>query len=124
MFPSGIHYVETYIDVTGRVASTFVVGAALGEVVYPLLISNLLEVDYVSFLFVADYHSQFSIYWSCRYITLGSFSMAGLLFVVLVVYSRVNHDKSIQEGIIQYHEVDEKTALLVSSPKSTKETSA
>lgn len=42
IFPSGISWVEQYTTVTGRVAATFVVGAALGEMVLPALVGFLL----------------------------------------------------------------------------------
>lgn len=41
-FPSGIAWVEQYTTVTGRSASVFVVGAALGEMVLPALLGFLL----------------------------------------------------------------------------------
>ncbi|KAL6096222.1 mfsd4b [Pungitius sinensis] len=41
-FPSGISWVEQYTTVTGRTASAFVVGAALGEMVLPALVGFLL----------------------------------------------------------------------------------
>lgn len=41
-FPSGISWVEQYTTVTGRSASVFVVGAALGEMVLPALLGFLL----------------------------------------------------------------------------------
>ncbi|XP_026197360.1 sodium-dependent glucose transporter 1 [Anabas testudineus] len=41
-FPSGISWVEQYTTVTGRTASLFVVGAALGEMVLPGLVGLLL----------------------------------------------------------------------------------
>lgn len=41
-FPSGISWVEQYTTVTGRSAATFVVGAALGEMVLPVLVGFLL----------------------------------------------------------------------------------
>lgn len=41
-FPSGISWVEQYTTVTGRMAATFVVGAALGEMVLPALVGFLL----------------------------------------------------------------------------------
>lgn len=41
-FPSGISWVEQYTTVTGRSAATFVVGAALGEMVVPVLVGFLL----------------------------------------------------------------------------------
>ncbi|XP_054617425.1 sodium-dependent glucose transporter 1 [Dunckerocampus dactyliophorus] len=41
-FPSGISWMEQYTTVTGRSAATFVVGAALGEMVMPALVGFLL----------------------------------------------------------------------------------
>ncbi|KAM3861615.1 sodium-dependent glucose transporter 1 [Diretmus argenteus] len=41
-FPSGISWVEQYTTVTGHSASTFVVGAALGEMVLPAVLGFLL----------------------------------------------------------------------------------
>ncbi|XP_071755334.2 sodium-dependent glucose transporter 1 isoform X1 [Centroberyx gerrardi] len=41
-FPSGISWVEQYTTVTGHSAATFVVGAALGEMVLPALLGFLL----------------------------------------------------------------------------------
>ncbi|XP_029903585.1 sodium-dependent glucose transporter 1 [Myripristis murdjan] len=41
-FPSGISWVEQYTTVTGSSAATFVVGAALGEMVLPALLGFLL----------------------------------------------------------------------------------
>lgn len=41
-FPSGISWVEQYTTVTGHTASLFVVGAALGEMVLPVLLGFLL----------------------------------------------------------------------------------
>lgn len=41
-FPSGISWVEQYTTVTGRSAAAFVVGAALGEMVLPVLVGFLL----------------------------------------------------------------------------------
>ncbi|XP_034384312.1 sodium-dependent glucose transporter 1 [Cyclopterus lumpus] len=42
IFPSGISWVEQYTTVTGRTAAGFVVGAALGEMVLPVLVGFLL----------------------------------------------------------------------------------
>ncbi|XP_028996461.1 sodium-dependent glucose transporter 1 [Betta splendens] len=42
IFPSGIAWAEQYTTVTGRTASIFVVGAALGEMVMPALLGFLL----------------------------------------------------------------------------------
>ncbi|KAJ3606663.1 hypothetical protein NHX12_026182 [Muraenolepis orangiensis] len=42
-FPSGVAWVEQYTTVSGRSASSFVVGAALGEMVLPSLVAHLLE---------------------------------------------------------------------------------
>ena len=72
VFPSGIHLIEVYIDVTGRVASTFVVGAALGEAAVPLLVSNLLSSAPESFLFI----------------TMSAFVLAAAVFVAMFLYSR------------------------------------
>lgn len=41
-FPSGISWLEQYTTVTGQTAATFVVGAALGEMVLPALVGFLL----------------------------------------------------------------------------------
>ncbi|XP_061609822.1 sodium-dependent glucose transporter 1 isoform X2 [Phyllopteryx taeniolatus] len=41
-FPTGISWLEQYTTVTGRSAATFVVGAALGEMVLPALVGFLL----------------------------------------------------------------------------------
>lgn len=41
-FPSGISWVEQYTTVTGHTAAAFVVGAALGEMVLPVLVGFLL----------------------------------------------------------------------------------
>ncbi|XP_077408335.1 sodium-dependent glucose transporter 1 isoform X2 [Vanacampus margaritifer] len=41
-FPSGISWLEQYTTVTGRSAAAFVVGAALGEMVFPALVGFLL----------------------------------------------------------------------------------
>ncbi|XP_076024081.1 sodium-dependent glucose transporter 1 [Genypterus blacodes] len=42
IFPSGISWAEQYTTVTGRMAATFVVGAALGEMVLPAVLGFLL----------------------------------------------------------------------------------
>lgn len=42
VFPSGLSWVEQYTPVTGRTAAVFVVGAALGEMVLPVLLGFLL----------------------------------------------------------------------------------
>eukprot|EP00049_Salpingoeca_infusionum_P020866 m.365456 g.365456 ORF g.365456 m.365456 type:complete len:548 (-) comp31491_c0_seq1:128-1771(-) len=40
VFPSGFHLVETYVEVNAAAASVIVVGAALGEMLIPLLIGS------------------------------------------------------------------------------------
>lgn len=42
VFPSGVSWVEQYTPVTGRTAAVFVVGAALGEMVLPVLLGFLM----------------------------------------------------------------------------------
>lgn len=42
-FPAAISWVERYIVITNKVASVFTVGAAIGEMVIPLLISQFIE---------------------------------------------------------------------------------
>lgn len=55
-FPSAISWVERYIVMSNKVASIFSVGAALGEMVIPLLISQFIE----SFPKVLFYAIEFS----------------------------------------------------------------
>eukprot|EP00051_Salpingoeca_urceolata_P020135 m.299922 g.299922 ORF g.299922 m.299922 type:complete len:88 (-) comp19551_c0_seq4:1402-1665(-) len=43
VFPSFMHYIEGLIEVTGRVASVLVIGAALGEMLMPALVGLLLD---------------------------------------------------------------------------------
>ena len=45
IFPTMLTYAERVMPVTGRVASLFVVGAALGEMVVPLLVATLFKLD-------------------------------------------------------------------------------
>lgn len=43
MFPSGMHLVEEFIDVTGSAASLIVVASALGEMLFPLIVGALFD---------------------------------------------------------------------------------
>lgn len=45
IFPTMLTYAERVMPVTGRVASLFVVGAALGEMLVPLLVATLFKLD-------------------------------------------------------------------------------
>ena len=45
IFPTILTYAERVMPVTGRVASLFVVGAALGEMLVPLLVATLFKLD-------------------------------------------------------------------------------
>nr|CAB3258868.1 sodium-dependent glucose transporter 1-like [Phallusia mammillata] len=42
-FPTGISWAEQYITINGRAASTLVVGAALGEMICPLVVGKFVE---------------------------------------------------------------------------------
>eukprot|EP00042_Codosiga_hollandica_P020260 m.65115 g.65115 ORF g.65115 m.65115 type:complete len:173 (+) comp49769_c0_seq2:1098-1616(+) len=44
VFPSGIHLIENFIDVTGRVSTILVVASSLGDVAVPLLLGWLIGV--------------------------------------------------------------------------------
>ena len=41
VFPSAVHMSEQFINVTGKAASVFVVGAAFGEMIMPLLVGKV-----------------------------------------------------------------------------------
>ncbi|KAM4633642.1 sodium-dependent glucose transporter 1 [Polymixia lowei] len=68
-FPSGISWVEQYTAVTGRSAATFVVGAALGEMVLPALLGFLL--------------GRFQEQPLLMYLSLGAATITSILFPVM-----------------------------------------
>ncbi|XP_046405156.1 uncharacterized protein LOC124170478 [Ischnura elegans] len=43
MFPTGILWVERYIHVSNKVAALFVMGVALGEIIFPLIVQYLMQ---------------------------------------------------------------------------------
>ncbi|XP_071453327.1 uncharacterized protein [Hetaerina americana] len=43
MFPTGILWVERYIHVSNKVAALFVMGVALGEIIFPLVVQYLMQ---------------------------------------------------------------------------------
>ena len=52
IFPSGISWVERYIQMTGKATSVFVVGSALGEMVLPVMTGYLLSKDYMWLMYL------------------------------------------------------------------------
>ena len=69
MFPTAISWAEQYIEITGKRAAVFVVGASFGEMVVPLVTGRLFTVYKPSFFI---------------YCTFASTVTATLLFVMLV----------------------------------------
>lgn len=63
IFPTGISWVERYMQVTGKAASVFVVGSALGEMAIPALVGLLFETSgEISLMYVMLACSSVSIF--------------------------------------------------------------
>ncbi|XP_013392906.1 sodium-dependent glucose transporter 1A [Lingula anatina] len=72
LFPAGISWAERYIHVTGKSASMFNMGSALGELTFPPLFGHFFHVDGMYFV----------------YISLGGAVGNAVLFIILYILAR------------------------------------
>ncbi|XP_051954291.1 sodium-dependent glucose transporter 1-like [Xyrauchen texanus] len=91
IFPSGISWLEQYTKVTGRSASVFVVGAALGEMALPALLGFLL----------GRVHKQPLL----MYLAFGTSIFTSILFLIMYKLASRGRDSYIQK-VLGKHTTD------------------
>ncbi|XP_066555024.1 sodium-dependent glucose transporter 1 [Amia ocellicauda] len=108
-FPSGISWVEQYTTVTGRSTAVFVVGAALGEMVFPAVVGLLLgKTQDQPFL---------------MYTALGTSTMTAILFPVMykLATSHSSEGRKLREGGRTGEDGEDRKALLDSGANEEEE---
>uniref|UniRef100_G3VSP4 Major facilitator superfamily domain containing 4B n=2 Tax=Sarcophilus harrisii TaxID=9305 RepID=G3VSP4_SARHA len=83
-FPSGISWIEQYMTIKGKYAAMFVIGAALGEMVIPVVVGSL--------------QGKYPHLPGVLYVSLGSSIATGVLFPIMYKLATVSLDSKIQES--------------------------
>ncbi|XP_051852687.1 sodium-dependent glucose transporter 1 [Antechinus flavipes] len=83
-FPSGFSWLEQYVTIKGKYAAMFVIGAALGEMVIPVVVGSL--------------QGKYPHLPGVLYVSLGSAIATGVLFPIMYKLATVSVDSKIQES--------------------------
>ncbi|XP_036625219.1 sodium-dependent glucose transporter 1-like [Trichosurus vulpecula] len=83
-FPSGVSWIEQYMTIKGKSASLFAIGAALGEMVLPVVVGSL--------------QGKYPHLPGILYVLLGSAIMTGILFPIMYKLATAPLDSKIQES--------------------------
>ncbi|XP_074043475.1 sodium-dependent glucose transporter 1 [Macrotis lagotis] len=82
-FPSGVSWIEQYMTIKGKSAALFVVGAALGEMIIPVVVGSL--------------QGKYPHLPGILYVSLGSAIATGVLFPIMYKLATAPLDSKIQE---------------------------